>query len=382
MRLIAVLIVCVCGSTAQAADLPQVPEGYTIERVTTPELTLHPMMGCFDDDGRLYIAESAGTNRPAAELLKDPQDLIRVLEDTDGNGKFDKSTVFADKLAFPQGVLWHRGAVYTCSSPYLWKLEDTNKDGVCDKRTILVKSFGFSGNAADIHGPFLSPDGRLWWCDGRHGHEIRRDEQGTLGGEDTALATPPKPEPGLPNEVGELVSKGKAARIFSCRLDGTDLHVHAGGGMDNPVEVDFLETGEALGTVNLFYDGPRGDCLVHWVEGGVYPRYDQQDAIDEFPSTGDPLGPVHNYGHVAVSGLTRYRSDQFFGPVNEENPQHSFFVTQFNTHKLVRTIVSREGASFKAESHEDFLVSDNPDFHPPDVVEDADGSLLVIDTGG
>ncbi len=382
MRMLTVLCVGVFGAVGQAADLPKVPDGYTIERVTTPEQTLHPMMGCFDDDGRLYIAESAGTNRPAAELLKDPQDLIRVLEDTDGDGTFDKSTVFADKLAFPQGVLWHREAVYTCSSPYLWKLEDTDKDGVCDKRTILVKSFGFSGNAEDIHGPFLSPDGRLWWCDGRHGHEIRSDEKGNLGGEDTAATTPPKPEPGLPNEAGELVSKGKAARIFSCKLDGTDLHVHAGGGMDNPVEVDFLETGEALGTVNLFYDGPRGDCLVHWVEGGVYPRYDQQACIDEFPSTGDPLGPVHNYGHVAVSGLTRYRSDQFFGPIDEENPKHSFFVTQFNTHKLVRTIVSREGASFKAESHEDFLVSDNPDFHPTDVVEDADGSLLVIDTGG
>ncbi len=382
MRRIAVLMLCVFGSMAQAANLPKIPDGYTIERVTTPEQTQHPMMGCFDDDGRLYIAESAGTNRPAAELLKDPQDLIRVLEDTDGDGKFDKSTVFADKLTFPQGVLWHRGAVYTCSSPYLWKLEDTDRDGICDKRTILVKSFGFSGNAADIHGPFLSPDGRLWWCDGRHGHEIRQTPEGSLGGSDSAATTPPNPEPGLPNEAGELVSKGKAARIFSCRLDGTDLHVHAGGGMDNPVEVDFLETGEALGTVNLFYDGPRGDCLVHWVEGGVYPRYDQQACIDEFPSTGDPLGPVHNYGHVAVSGLTRYRSDQFFGPINEENPQHNFFVTQFNTHKLVRTIVSREGASFKAASHEDFIVSDSPDFHPTDVVEDADGSLLVIDTGG
>ncbi len=382
MRRIAVLMLCVFGSVAHAADLPRVLDGYTIERVTTPEQTLHPMMGGFDDDGRLYIAESAGTNRPATELLKDPQDLIRVLEDTDGDGKFDKSTVFADKLVFPQGVLWHRGAVYTCSSPYLWKLTDTDGDGVCDDRKILVKSFGFSGNAADIHGPFLSPDGRLWWCDGRHGHEIRHNEKGSLGGEDTAATTPPKPEPGLPNEAGELISKGKAARIFSCKLDGTHLHVHAGGGMDNPVEVDFLETGEALGTVNLFYDGPRGDCLVHWVEGGVYPRYDQQACIDEFPSTGDPLGPVHNYGHVAVSGLTRYRSDQFFGPIDEANPKHSFFVTQFNTHKLVRTIVSRERASFQAESHEDFLVSDNPDFHPTDVVEDADGSLLVIDTGG
>ena len=189
MRMLALLLACSWSVSLHADVLPKVPEGYTIERVADGTQTFHPMMGCFDNDGRLYLAESAGTNRPAAELVKDPQDLIRVLEDTDGDGKFDKSTVFADKLVFPQGVLWHRGSVYTCSSPYLWKLTDTDGDGVCDKREVLVKSFGFSGNAADIHGPFLSPDGRLYWCDGRHGHEIRQTKETGLGGEYLAAIT-------------------------------------------------------------------------------------------------------------------------------------------------------------------------------------------------
>ncbi len=161
--------------------LPRVPSGFTITRVTTPEMVQHPTMGCFDDRGRLYVCESAGTNAKAADLLKEPQDKIVRLEDTDGDGTFDRSVTFADKLVFPQGVLWHEGVVYTCSSPYLWKLEDADGDGVCDKRTVLVKSFGFSGNAADIHGPFLGPEGRLWWCDGRHGHEIRTNDQGLRG---------------------------------------------------------------------------------------------------------------------------------------------------------------------------------------------------------
>ncbi len=374
--------------------LPRVPDGYLVEKVAGPKQVLHPMMACFDESGRLYVCESAGTNRKSAELLADPQDSIKVLEDTNGDGIFDKSWTFADKLVFPQGCLWYQGALYTCSSPYLWKLEDTDGDGVCDKRTILVKSFGFSGNAADIHGPFLSPDGRFYWCDGRHGHEIRDLGGGELGGEDTALAIPPQPEPGLPNPVGKLVTKGKAARIFSCRPDGSDLRVLCGGGMDNPVEVDFWETGECLGTVNLFYGRPRGDCLVHWVEGGVYPRFDQQDSIAEFLWTGGLLGPIHNYGHVAVSGLTRYRGRQFddvtkastdppSSDEKRETPDRAaFFVTQFNTHKLVKTIVERDGETFRAVETTDFLVSDNPDFHPTDVIEDSDGSLLVIDTGG
>ena len=147
--------------------------------------------------------------------------------------------------------------------------------------------------------------------------------------------------------------------------------------MDNPVEVDFTPEGEMLGTVNLFYR-ERGDCLVHWVRGGVYPRYDMPNEIAEFPSTGEPLTEVHNYGHVALSGCMRYRSGAAgFG---KDFADH-WFMTQFNTHKVVRTVLTRHGGTFRAEVQE-FLSSPSGDFHPTDVVEDADGSLLVIDTGG
>ncbi len=279
------LFACItCIQVVHAQSLPTVPEGYTVELVAGYPLVEHPMLGCFDDQGRLYVCESAGTNRPAAELLADPLDTIRVLEDTDGDGVFDNSWTYAEKLVFPQGCLWLNGSIYTCSPPSLWKLDDTDGDGVCDQRTEIVNSFGFNGNAADIHGPFLSPDGRLYWCDGRHGHEFFDAD-------------------------GNIVSQGKAARIFSCLPDGSDVRVLCGGGMDNPVEVDFWPTGEVIGTCNLFYANPRGDCLVHWVHGGVYPRVDQQDCIAEFPWTGGLLDPIHNYGHVAVSGMTRYRGD-------------------------------------------------------------------------
>ena len=406
------------AASAQA-ELPTVPDGFTVDLVAGAEHVQHPMMACFDDRGRLYVCESAGTNRKAAELIADPLDSIKVLEDIDGDGVYDKSWTFADKLVFPQGCLWYRGSIYTCSSPYLWKLTDTDGDGVCDEREVLVKSFGFSGNAADIHGPFLSPDGRLYWCDGRHGHEIRDLGDGEVGGENDVRSVKPDPEPGLPHSGGgELLTQGKAARIFSCRPDGSDLRVLCGGGMDNPVELDFWETGECLGSVNLFYGRPRGDCLVHWVEGGIYPRSDMPHCTGEFPWTGGLLGPVTNYGHVAVSGMCRYRSGQFGDltgeaeeTAREQKPGFSkkpgslsdapdipatrtlgatgsladrgvFFVTQFNTHKVVQTVLAREGSTFRALETTDFLVSDEPDFHPTDVLEDADGSLLVIDTGG
>ncbi|MFO0945854.1 MAG: PVC-type heme-binding CxxCH protein [Planctomycetota bacterium] len=328
----------------------KVREGFTFELAARPPLVEHPMMAGFDDRGRLYVAESAGENLENVELEKKLPNFIRRLEDTDGDGVFDKTTIFADKMTYPMGALWMDGSLYVASPPSIWKLTDTNDDGVADRREEIVGRFGYIGNAADIHGCFAGPGGRIYWCDGRHGHRFTTPD-------------------------GKVKSQGQAARIFSANPDGSDVRVHCGGGMDNPVEIDFTPEGEMLGTVNLLYN-KRGDCLVHWMHGGVYPREDQQKAVDEFKKTGDLLTPVIDLGHVAVSGMLRYRS-QTFGPEYDGN----VFLCEFNTHKVRRVSLTRDGSTFQAKA-EDMLVCDSIDFHPTDVIEDADGSLLVIDTGG
>jgi len=327
------------------------PEGFVIEQVAGPPLVNHPTMASFDDQGRLYVCDGPGLNMPAKELLEKLPNMIRRLEDSDGDGKFDKATDYASKMTFPMGAAWYQGAVYTASPPNIWRLRDTDGDGVADERKILVSEFGFTGNAADIHGCFLGPDGRVYWCDGRHGHNFV-------------------------DEKGNQISKGLAARLFSCKLDGSDVEAFAGGGMDNPVEVTFTTEGEPLGTVAYFdiVEG-RHDAIVHWIYGGVYPRQ-EQTCLAEFKRTGDLLQPVSRFAGIAPAGITRYQGAQF-GPDFRDN----LFYVGFNSHGVVRGKLSRAGGSF-AVGNEDFLKCDNPDFHPTDVLEDADGSLLVIDTGG
>lgn len=350
------LVIIIAATPAVADDVKfvpaeiQVPDGFVVELAAAPPLVKHPMMGTFDDRGRLFIAESAGENLRRTDLEEKLPNFVRMIEDTDGDGRFDKSTIFADQMTFPMGALWHEGSLFVASSGGIWRLQDTDDDGVADVRQQIVDEFGYTGNAADVHGCFLGPCGRIYWCEGRHGHEFRDDG-------------------------GHILSKGKAARIFSCKSDGSDVQVYCGGGMDNPVEIDFTEEGEMLGTVNLFYR-QRGDCLVHWVHGGVYPRFDQPQVVAEFKRTGDLLPPVANLGHVAVSGTTRYRGSHLGADFAD-----NFLITEFNTHKVVRTKVTRSGATFTAQV-EDFLSCASGDFHPTDVLEDADGSLLVIDTGG
>jgi len=324
------------------------PPGFVIERVADLPLVEHPMMANFDERGRLFVADSAGLNMKAADLLKELPNRIRVLEPADAKGIFRKGGMFADRMSFPQGVLWYRGAAYTASPPSIWKLTDAKNTGKADTRTELVTKFGFTGNAADIHGPFLGPDGRIYWCDGRHGHDIPRAD-GTL-------------------------LKGKAARIFRCKPDGSEVEVVCGGGMDNPVEIAFTEEGEPFVTVDILHNLPaRNDGIIFAIEGGVYPWH---EVAKEFPRTGDLLPAVENLGWVAPSGLTRYRSGGF-GKEYRDN----LFSAQFNRHRIQRHVVVRDGASFKMKT-EDFLTSTDKNFHPTDVLEDADGSLLVVDTGG
>ena len=142
------------------------------------------------------------------------------------------------------------------------------------------------------------------------------------------------------------------------------------------MEVDFTSSGEIIGTMTYFKDPENGerDALLHFVEGGVYPKV-YPAVMGEFKRTGELMPVMTKFARIAPSGLTRYRSEAF-GSAYRDN----LFTAQFNPHRVQRHIVHREGATFRTEDS-DFLTSVDPDFHPTDVLEDADGSLLVLDTG-
>ena len=332
----------------RAAPL-EVPEGFSVELAAGPPLVTHPTMAAFDDRGRLYVCNNAGVNLSNEDLEKQLPNSIRQLVDEDGDGLFDSYRVFADKMTFPMGGVWHDGSLYVASPPNIWRLTDTDDDGIADRREAIVSRFGYNGNAASVHGCFFGPDGRLYWTDGYHGHEFK-DQQ------------------------GNVMSQREGSYLFSCRPDGSDKRIHCGGGMDNPVEIDFTDSGDMLGTVNILYTRPRVDCLVHWLHGGAYPH--RERVLNELKVSGPLLKPAHRFGHVAVSGMTRYRSGLLDSSWTDD-----LFVTFFNSGKVVRLKTQSTGSTYEFTQHA-FLSSASREFHPTDVLEDADGSLLVVDTGG
>jgi putative membrane-bound dehydrogenase-like protein len=328
----------------------KVPDGFQIDLVAGQPLVKHPMMVCMDDRGRLFVAESAGINRKRDELLKERPHQILLVEDTDGDGKFDHRSVFVDKVVLPNGGQWHDGALYVCSAPYLWRFEDADGDGRAERQERILGRFDFTGMSDSMHGPVLGPDGRLYISGGQHGWGLGD----------------PAADPPLVSDV---------PGVFSCRPDGSDPEVLGHGGFHNPVEVTFTSEGEVFGTVAVYdkVDG-RHDAMLHWIYGGVYNL--NPNRYPKVTRTGDVLHPFSYRGHVAPAGNTRYRGAHF-GPEYRNN----IFLAEFNTHKVYRVLVERDGASFRSRD-EVFLSSSDMDTHFTDVMEDADGSLLVVNTGG
>ncbi len=348
-----------------AVDVPQastsinghsfsLPRGFSLQLAADASLAPRPVSASVDGRGRLFVTDSSGTAESPSEQIKHPSHRILRLEDTNHDGRYDKVVVFAEHVMFPQGCLAYGRSVYVAAPPSIWRYTDKDGDGVADEAVEWWKGGTLTGCANDLHGPCLGPDGYIYWTKG-------------------AFAEQTHERPGRPT------IHDKAAHIYRAKPDGSELELVMSGGMDNPVEVAFNKDGEAFFTSTFidFTQPGRRDGIAHAVYGGVFGKVNQvlEDGLVQ-RSSPDLLPVMTQFGPGAACGLCSYGS-RTFGPEYEGN----LFATTFNLHKVSRHVLRPAGASYQTEDH-DFLTSPDVDFHPTDVLEDGDGSLLVVDTGG
>jgi glucose/arabinose dehydrogenase len=313
-----------------------VPPGFVVESVATAPLVRKAALACFDDRGRLFVAGAAGA--------------IHVLEDTDGDGRFDSSAVFADNVAPARGLLWHDGAVFVASFPSLWRLRDTDGDGAADERRELITGFARSdAGDDDVRAASLGPDGYVYTCAGRHPHDLK-------------------------DVNGKPLHKGAAPMLVRCRSDGSGAEV-VGGLQGSAVDVAWSAQGDAFVSGSLYGSESPRDAIVHSVEGGEYPVPPEPPPRRDVKRAVEPLPPLVTFRGAAPAGLTCYRGFTLGRPFTG-----NLFAACAGARAVRRFALIPDGSTFRARG-EEFVTSSDDNFHPSDVLEDADGSVLVIDAG-
>ncbi len=339
-------------------------DGLRIDKVASDPLTKWPIVADWDHQGRLVIAESAGVGRPIQQDNQHLRHRIVRLVDTDGDGRFDERIVAAESLAFPEGVLCLGNQIFVSAPPQIWRFIDEDDDGFCEQREIWFDGSTLTNCANDLHGPFLGPDGWIYWTKGAFGEQTHQLLDGTT------LQT-------------------KASHIFRRHPEGGPIELVITGGMDNPVEVAFVPEGEKFFSSTFLQhpgDGLR-DGLAHAVYGGLFGK--PHSVIDGHPSTGGLMPIMSQLGPAAPSGLTCLHSTKLLLPPAAKRrssdvpspPTRTLVAALFNHHKLTAHTLVADGSTYR--TIDSVIVStDQIDFHPTDVLEDGDGSLLLIDTGG
>ncbi|MGL6073344.1 MAG: DUF7133 domain-containing protein [Fimbriiglobus sp.] len=321
--------------------------GYTIELVVGAPTIERPIAAAFDELGRLYVTESSGTNEaPTKQLVSKPHKLYRL-----SGPKFENREVLIDRLSMPQGVAVVGDRLYVGVPPSIW-VYDLSQTPITGREWFNGKTL--TGCTNDLHGPYPSPDGYIYWTKGAFAEQTYT----------------------LPN--GKPF-KTKAAHIFRAKADGSRLEPVMTGGMDNPVDVVMMATGDRIFSTTFLQhpEAGRRDGLIHAIPGGIYGKVHDPISPQAHPWTGRDVMPVLTHlGAAAPAGLA-YTTTQ---PLSQSYAGE-LFTCCFNMAKVTRHVLVPEGSSYRTID-EDLVVSDNRDFHPTDVVVDADGSLLVVDTGG
>ncbi len=312
-----------------------VPHGFHVEVVASEPDIVNPVALTFDERGRVWITESLEYPRRAPGPGRD---RVKILEDTDGDGKADKFTVFADGLNIPSGIAVGHGGVWVANAPDILFLQDRDGDGKADTREVVATGFGRSDTHELPNSLTWGPDGWLYGWNG--------------------VFNPAK-----------VASKNGKTYEFTCAI----FRIHPRTrvfevwceGTSNP-------WGIAIDTEGSFFASACViDHLWHLVETGYYIRQG-----GPYPPYTWPIESIvgHLHQKAAYCGIHYFDS-----PAYPPEYRGRLYMGNIHGNCINADTLTRNGSTYRAEPVPDFLRANDSWFMPVAQKTGPDGCLYILD---
>ena len=311
-------------------SLLQPAEGFEISLFASEPMIAKPTSMAFDSKGRLFV--TCTPIYPQVIPGKLPSDQVIRLEDTDGDGRADKSTVFAQGLLIPTAVLPNPDGVYVSNSTELLFFEDRNDDGIADSKKILFSGFGTEDTHHIIHTLRNGPAGRIYWNQSIYIHSHIETPYG----------------------YRDLQAGG----VWQLRPETLELEVYNRGLM-NSWGLQFDQWGQSFQT-----DGAGSEGIAYSFPGAAFL---QSVGYEKFIASLNP-------GQPKFSGLEIIEGSHF-----PEDWQGRLITCDFRGNRISSFQLSDSQSGYLSQKRSDLVTSTHGAFRPIDVQNGPDGALYVAD---
>jgi putative membrane-bound dehydrogenase-like protein len=337
----------------------QVPAEFRVELFASEPQILKPIAFSFDERGRLWVIETV--DYPNVPLNGAPgDDRIKILEDTNGDGRADKVTVFADKLNIPTSLAFANDGVIVTMPPHTVFLKDTNGDDKADVREILHTGWGIRDTHAVASNIQYAPDNYIWGVVGYSGFN------------------------------GEVNGKpfNFAQAAFRFKPDGRTGFEHVTGSTNNTWGLGFSETFDVFGSTanndpsfyvaipNRYFEGLQGLPGGPFTGRGVGPGYQSSAAFYAVHHTTPYIRQVDVWGgYTAAAGHYLYTARSF--PKQYWN--RIAFITEPTAHLVGQAIMEKQGSSFVARDGWNLFAGAEEWVAPVQAQVGPDGAVWIAD---
>lgn len=336
-------------SPEESMKLVQVPVGFELQLFASEPDIVNPMAMCWDEKGRLYVVETE--DYPNEVRQEGGNDRIKILEDTNGDGKADKITVFAEGLNIPTSLVAVNGGILISMAPDFIFLKDTNGDGKADLRETVITGWGKSDTHAGPSNLKYGFDNKIWGVLGYAGFK------GEVGGKEFSF------------------SQG----IYRFDPDWKNME-YMGSTSNNTWGLGFTED------FNVFISTANGqhsaflamsnEYIKRPISGGMNNAVYGIDGHYDMPHLTPALRQVDFHGgYTAAAGHNFYTARNF--PKQYWN--RIAFVAEPTGRVLHNAIIEKEGSGFKEKNGFNILASSDEWFSPVHAEVGPDGALWVAD---